>query len=181
MLISHSMSDHCIQLLMLAVQALALIGLTAYCVETYKVRTAAQKQLKNSMDQLESYSKPCITFWSELRDGEDVILQTHGATGSLVARADGGSYVIQNLGNGLALNLRYYITRNNPQLDQNSDRWRYLPTVPASAKVTLVETLGQFNQQHEATFEYSSIGGRRYRSTITLNHHVITAYKFEEI
>jgi hypothetical protein len=38
-----------------------------------------------------------------------------------------------------------------------------------------------FYQQHEATLEYESIGGRKYRSTITLNHHVITSYRFEEI
>ena len=133
------------------------------------------------MDQLESYSKPCITFLSELREGEDVSVQTHGATGNLVARADGGSYVMQNLGNGLALNLRYYITRNNPELDQDPNRWRYVPTVPATARVTLVEILGHFYQQHEATFEYESIGARKYRSTIALNHHVITSYRFEEI
>jgi hypothetical protein len=175
------MSDHYIQLLMLVVQALALAGLTIYCVETFRMRTAAQQQVKSSMDQLESYSKPCITFWSELRQGDDVILQMHGATGNLVARPDGGSYVMHNLGNGLALNLRYYITRNNPPLDQDPNRWRYVPTVPATAKVTLVETLGHYNQEHEATFEYESIGGRKYRSTITLNHHVITSYRFEEI
>lgn len=85
-----SMSDNHIQLLMLVVQTLALIGLFAYCVETHRMRKAAQNQLKNSTDQLESYSKPCITFWSELREGEDVILQIHGATGNLVARPDGG-------------------------------------------------------------------------------------------
>jgi hypothetical protein len=175
------MGDHSVQLLMLVIQTLALIGLTIYCIETYRMRTAAQKQLRNSMDQLESYSKPCVTFWSELRRGEDVILQMHGASGNLVARPDGGSYVIHNLGNGLELNLRYYITGNNPRLDQDPNRWRYIPTVPATARVTLIETLGYFNQQHEATFEYSSIGGRRYRSTITLDHHVITSYRFEEI
>jgi hypothetical protein len=174
------MSDHHIQLLTLIVQAVALIGLTIYCLETFKMRRASQQQLKNSMDQLESYSKPCITFWSELRDGEDVILQTHGATGNIVARPDGGSYVIHNLGNGVALNLRYYITRNNQRLDQDPDRWRYIPTIPATAKVSLVETLGLYSEEHEATFEYKSIGGRKYCSTITLNHHVITSYRFEE-
>src|SRR6267378_4598687 len=149
------MSDHSIQLLTLVVQTLALIGLSAYCIETYKIRVASQKQidvsqnlLKISMDQVEGFSKPCITFWSELRNGQDVILEMHGATGNLVARPDGGSYVIHNLGNGLALNLRYYVTRNNPQLDQDPERWRYIPTVPVNARVALVETLGHFNQEH---------------------------------
>jgi len=183
------MSDHSIQLLTLVVQTLALIGLSAYCIETYKIRVASQKQidvsqnlLKISMDQVEGFSKPCITFWSELRNGQDVILEMHGATGNLVARPDGGSYVIHNLGNGVALNLNYYITRNNPEFDAPQMRThKYIPTVPATARVTLTETLGGYSTNHEASFEYESTGGRKYRSTITLNHHVITSYRFEEI
>src|SRR4030081_3795544 len=99
------MSDRCIQFLMLIVQSLALIGLAIYCLETYKIRRA-------SIDQIESQAKPCITFWAQLRDGADAILAMHGATGNLVVQPDGGSYVIQNLGNGLALNLKYHITRD---------------------------------------------------------------------
>jgi hypothetical protein len=175
------MSDHHIQLATLVVQALALVGLFLYCAETYKMRKGSQKLLQTSMDQVEGFSKPCITFWAELRNGEDAILNMHGATGNLVARPDAGSYVIHNLGNGLALNLRYYITRNDPQLDAPANRsWRYIPTVPATAHVALVETVGAYGAEHEATFEYQSIGGRKYRSTITLNHRVITSFKFEE-
>lgn len=160
---------------MFVVQAAALVGLIIYAIETYRMRRASQ-------GTLEAMAKPCITFWAELRNPEDVILDMDGATGNLVARPDGGSYVIHNLGNGLALNLRYYITRNNPELDAPANRrWRYIPTIPTGAKVTLVETVGGFGAQHEATFEYESIGGRKYRSTITLNHRVITSFKFEEI
>ena len=160
---------------MLVVQFLALIGLVVYAIETYKMRKASQ-------DTMEGLSKPCITFWAELRDGQDAILNMHGATGNLVARPDSGSFVINNLGNGLALNLRYYITRNDPQLDAPANRrWRYIPTVPASARVGLVETIAGYGGEHEATFEYESIGGRKYRSTIRLNHRVITSFKFEEI
>jgi hypothetical protein len=175
------MSDHHIQLVMLIVQALALAGLSLYCAETYNMRKASQKLVQTSMDQVEGLSKPCVTFWAELRDGPDAILDMHGATGNLVARLDAGSYVIHNLGNGLALNLRYYITRNNPQLDAPANRhWRYIPTVPATAHVTLIEGLGVYGLEHEATFEYQSISGRKYRSTINLNHRVITSFKFEE-
>ena len=108
------MSDHHIQLAMLMVQALALVGLFLYCAETYKMRKASQELLQASMDQVEGLSKPCITFRAELREGADAILEIHGAKGNLVARPDGGSYVIHNLGNGMALNLPYYFTRNDP-------------------------------------------------------------------
>jgi hypothetical protein len=183
------MSDHHIQILMLVVQAAALFGLLIYCVETNKIRKASQDQVevsqqlhKSSMDQVEALSRPCITFLAELRDGADAILEMHGAAGSLVARADGGSYVIQNIGNGVALNLKYFITRGIPEFDQpNIRRMRYMPAIPATARAALVETLGNYSAEHDATFEYESIGKRKYRSTIKLNHRVITAFSFEEI
>ncbi len=183
------MSDHHIQLLMLVVQAAALIGLVVYCRETIKIRQASENQVKlsqglfkSSMDQVEALSRPCITFLAELRDGADAILEMHGAAGSLVARPDQGSYVIHNIGNGVALNLKYYITRGVPEFDQPNIRgMRYMPAIPATARVTLVETLGGYNAEHDATFEYESIGGRKYRSTVKLNHHVITEFVFEEV
>jgi hypothetical protein len=164
---------------MLIVQALALLGLTVYCIETYKLRSVSQKQLQTSLDQVEGLSKPCITFLARLREGAEVVLDMHGAVGNLIVRPNEGSYVITNLGNGLALNLRYYFTRDDKWADQRD--WRYVPAIPASAKVALVETLNFYDGEHEAVFEYTSIGGRNYRSTIALNNHVITSFRFEEI
>jgi hypothetical protein len=182
-------SDHHIQILMLIVQAAALIGLLIYCVETHKIRKASQTQVelsqrlfKTSMDQVEALSRPCITFLAELRDGADAILEMHGAAGSLVARPDQGSYVIHNIGNGVALNLKYYITRGILEFDRPNIRtMRYMPAIPATARVALVETVANYNAEHDATFEYESIGRRKYRSTMKLNHRVITAFSFEEI
>jgi hypothetical protein len=146
------------------------------------MRQATQRLLRASLDQAEGSSRPCIIFVGELRDGADAILDMHGARGSVVAQLDAGSYMIQNVGNGSALNLRYYITRNNPELDEPARReWRYIPTVVPTSRVTLVETLVQFNDEHEATFEYLSIGSRKYRSTISLNHRVITSLRLEEV
>ena len=183
------MSDHHIQLGMLVVQALALIGLAIYCIETRRIRKVSQAQVevsqqlfRSSLDQVEGMSKPCIVFWAELRDGADVILEMDGAVGNLIARPDQGSYVILNIGNGVALNLTYYITRNDPRLDAPERRaTRYMPALSATAKAALVETVGHYNREHIATFEYESIGGRKYRSTITLNNRVITSFRFEEI
>lgn len=183
------MSDHHIQILMLVVQAAALVGLIVYCRETIKIRQASENQVKlsqglfkSSMDQVEALSRPCVMFQAELRDGADAIMEMHGAVGGLVARPDQGSYVIQNNGNGVALNLKYYITRGIPEFDRPEiRRMRYLPAIPATVRVTLVETLGAYNEEHDAIFEYESIGGRKYRSKMKLNHHVITEFVFEEI
>jgi hypothetical protein len=179
-----SMSDHCIQLTTLIVQTLGVVGLAIYCFETYQIRKASQNQvsasqklIKAALDQVEGTLKPCITLAARLREAEDVILEMHEAVGNLVAQADAGSYILHNIGSGAALNIRYSFTRPNVA----NPGWRYLPAVLASSRAALVETLGLFDDEHVATFEYESIGGRRYRSTVNLNHHVITAFRFEEI
>ena len=183
-LTSGGMCANYIELGMLVVQALGLLGLATYCVETIKIRKASQEQvsasqklIKAAMDQVEGTLKPCITFAARLRDGSDVIWDMHGAVGSLIVDPDQGNYVIKNIGSGAALNLRYFFTRTDvPEPD-----WRYVPVLVPPGRATLVETLSFFYQEHVATFEYESIGGRKYRSTININHHVITAFRFEEI
>jgi len=178
------MSDHCIQFLMLIVQTLGVIGLAIYCFETYRIRKTSQDQLTASqavmqaaMDQVEGLSKPCIAFSARLRDAVEAVMERHGAVGNIIVNPDGGSYVIQNIGNGPALNLRYFFTRP----DVPNPDWRYVPAVLATQRASLIETLGLYNAEHVATFEYESIGGRKYRSTIGLNHHVITVFNFEEV
>jgi hypothetical protein len=178
--------SNCLQASMLGVQILGLIGLFWYVIETMKIRKAAQEQLQTSLDliraataQVEGMSKPCLTLWGRLRDGNDAILDMHGAVGNVVAGADEGSYVVQNIGNGVALNVQYRFTRPNDNPNHPRDM-RYVPNVLPTQKVSLVETLGGYNAEHEVTFDYESIGGRKYRTTIQLNHHVITAFVFGE-
>jgi len=169
--------NDCIQVATLCIQVLALIGLIWYVIETSKIRQASERQIAISQDQVEGMSKPCLTLWGGLRDAADAILQMHGAVGNIVAAADQGSYVVQNIGNGVALNVRYHFTRPN----QGERELRYLPHLAPDARATLVETLGGYNAEHEATFDYESISGRHYRTAIHLNHRVITAFNFEEI
>ena len=94
---------------MLVVQALTLIGLVWYAIETRRIRRAAQRQVESSLalikaanDQVEGMSKPCLTFWGELRDASNAILQMDGATGNIIAQADQGGYVALNIGSGVA-------------------------------------------------------------------------------
>lgn len=162
------MSD-CTQVAMLGVQILALIGLIYYAFETTKIRRASQQQV-------EAMSKPCLTLWGELRDGADPILEMHEAVGNIIAAADQGSYVVQNIGNGVALNVRYQFTRPNVAPAE-----RYVPHLSPTGRATLAETIGGYNAEHQATFDYESISGRKYRTTIQLNHRVITSFSFEEV
>jgi len=172
---------------MLIVQGLAFIGLIFYCIETLRLRKTSENQVKISqdlidaaMDQVEGLSKPCLTFAGILRDGADAILEMHGATGNITAAQDQGSYMVQNIGNGVALNIRYVFPRQN----QNGTLYRhirYIPNLMPTGRTTLLETLGLYSQDHEVVFEYQSIGGRHYRSTVLLIRNVITSLKFEEV
>jgi hypothetical protein len=167
------MTDNHIQLMILFVQALTLISLIVYCVQTFKLRKTAQ-------EQVEGMSKPCLIFLGELRDGADAILETHGATGNVVARGDQGSYVVQNIGSGVALKVHYCFSRNTDRIDQPRS-FLHVPYILPSAKISLVETLGGYCEQHEVTLYYESISGREYLSTIQLNNHVITSFAFAEV
>ncbi len=174
------------QTLALCVQILALIGLFWYVIETMKMRKAAQQQvtaslelIKAATDQVEGTSKPCLTLWGELRNGADVMLGMHGAAGNIQARGgDRDSFVVQNIGNGIALSVSYHFERADPNRPPDK---RYVPNLLATQKVELVETISGYAPVGGVTFEYGSIGGRRYRTIIQLNHRVITSFVFEEV
>jgi hypothetical protein len=107
-----------VQIWMLVIQSLALGGLIWYTWVTRGIRKASQDQvrvsqdlIKVAMDQVEGLSKPCLTLYSGLRDGADAIMAMNGAVGNTVARGDQGSFVLQNIGNGIALNVRYQFLR----------------------------------------------------------------------
>ncbi len=100
------------------------------------------------------------------------------AVGNIVARPDEGNYVVQNIGDGIALNLRYRFSRGN---ERELREMRYVPAVGQGARVRLVEPLGAYNAEHRVIFEYESVSGKRYRTTIELNHQVITSFVFREV
>jgi hypothetical protein len=166
----------------LAVQVLALAGLVWYTVETRKIRKASQEQVRISqdliraaMDQVEGLSKPCLTLWSDLRDPQDAIAEVHGV-GNLRARLDQGSFVLHNIGNGVALNISYRMVR--PDREPHP---RYLPNASSQQKITMPEPATAYHGEVNVTIEYQSIGGREYRSTVNMNNHVLTAFHFQEL
>jgi hypothetical protein len=58
---------------------------------------------------------------------------------------------------------------------------RYIPHLASRQSATLIEPVAAYNTQHRVTFDYESIGRRKYRTTIELNHRVITSFHFHEI
>jgi hypothetical protein len=135
--------------------------------------------MRAANDQVEGLSKPCITLLGGPRYGNDVIIETYGVVGNIMAAADQGSYVFQNIGSGVALNVRYHFTRPNVAVENLGKR--YIPHIHMGEKVSLPETLSAYHDRHEVSVEYESIGKREYRTTVTLDHRVIAAFQFEEM
>ena len=182
------MSDQNIQMSMLLVQAAALLGLLWYCVETRSLRKASQQQvtasqdlIKAAMEQVEGLSKPCLTFASELRDLSDVILESNRAIGTTQAAFDGGNYMAQNIGNGIALNISYHFVKDEADGTPQRKKPRYIQNLLATQRVTIPESKNLFRDPWTVVFEYESIGSRRYRTTLQINNHVLTSFRFEPI
>lgn len=82
---------------------IGIVGLALYCVETWKIRRAAQSQL-------EALRTPCITFSSTPRDANDAVLERDGARGDMILAFHEGDAVLTNIGNGPAVNIEYLLT-----------------------------------------------------------------------
>jgi len=166
------MSDNHIQLGILIVASLTFVALVWYAIETRRLRVAAQ-------DQLEALAKPCLTLAMELRDPSDAILEMHQAVGNTTARGDHGNFMVHNIGNGVALNVSYRF-RSLERDALNDLSARYFISVLPNQKATMPEPMNvsSYSGECQLTFEFDSIGGVRYESTVTMNHHVLTRFDF---
>ena len=173
---------------MLAVQVLALIVLIWYAWETKRLRKAAEKQvevsqelLRAAMDQVEGLSKPCLTLWHGLRDPVDTVLEMGGAVGSTTARSNDGQFVIQNIGNGVALNVKYTFKRINEPDERKvlAGQDRYVPYVLVGQKMTIPEPVAAFSGEYPVILAFQSFGRRKYRTVVTMNNRVLTDLVFE--
>src|SRR6266700_4792293 len=125
----------CLQAAVLVVQVLGLFGLFWYVIETRQMREAAQQQVEASQEliraataQVEGMSKPCLTLWAELRNSADAALERYNVAGTVIAASDDGNFVVQNIGNGNALNVRYEFTNPDDSANREPEIF-YIPWV----------------------------------------------------
>jgi hypothetical protein len=180
------MSDHHIQLWMLIVQIVALSGLALYVLETWKLRKASQEQVRISqdlietaMEQVEGLSKPCLTLWADLRDQKDAMLEVGDIRGSTKARDDHGDFFVQNVVNGFAMNVSYRFVAVS-DITARARHERYIQSILAGAKVTLVEPISAYSGTWNLVLHYESIGGRKYETKIRIDNLVLTNFLFKE-
>ena len=139
------------------------------------------KLRKAAMEQVEGMAKPCLALRAKLRNAADAILDMDDAVGAMVVRGEDAQFVVQNIGTGIALNVSYQL--RNLDAPQRPDHPRYLSYVLLGQPVQLPETLNAspYIGNCEAVFSFQSISGRWYRSTVTMNRHVLTKFDFRLI
>jgi hypothetical protein len=174
----------------LAVQILALAGLIAYVLYTAKLAKAAREQIAVSrdmlhaaMDQAEGTAKPCVVLASRIRDREEALNEIGGAKGSLVVdESDDGLFMVENIGNGVALNVTFKFDPIDPPhgkgMKGNDGK---VQNIPPGQKAVLHPPVKMAQFVWEVTLEFDSLGGRRYQTKMTLGMRVLTDISFKEI
>jgi hypothetical protein len=176
---------------MLIVSTLTLGFLIWYAIETFKLRKTAEEQIRMSenllhaaMEQAEGIARPCITLASKLRDREETINEVYGVKAISVVKDYKGFLAVRNVGNGLALNISYQFNRvddpNYPKGLKGDDS--YLQRLHAEREIRLpipvtMMKLGEW----QVVFEFESLGGRKYRTTVRVQANVLSGIRFEQI
>jgi hypothetical protein len=153
-----------------------LLTLVALCIYTFYTKRIA----KSATDQVEGMSRPCLTIFARLRDPVDVVSQVQGPAGGTVARGDDGNFVVQNIGTGVALNVTYHFENLDSPAPSRREKTYFL-NVPRCEGIRMPVPMNasRYSGNCKVFFQFESIGGRHYQSTVTMNSHVLTAFKIE--
>jgi hypothetical protein len=179
-----------VEFAMLIVQTLAFVGLLFYVRYTRALKKSAETQIKLSQDllraaleQVEGAARPCITLASKLRNRDDTISELYGVKGGSVVKDYKGFLALRNIGNGLALNISYKF--NEAGLDGPKDLKGdsgYLQRLHAEKEIRLPLPISMTARgEWDVTFEFESLGSRRYRTTLLLQANILSNFKFEQL
>jgi hypothetical protein len=157
------------------VLTLTLAAVLWYTWETMKLRRIAS-------EQLEGMSKPCLTLWADLRDPRAAIMGSDDAVGGTVASGDDANFVVQNIGTGVALNVRYRFILVASSGGTPDYETRYFLSVLQGQKVRMPEPMNAstYSGKCDVVFTFDSIGGRTYESRVGMTHHVLTKSAFRQ-
>lgn len=174
----------------LFIGVLTLGALIWYVLETRKMRLAAESQVlltrdlsKAASDQVEGMAKPCLNLKQKLRATIDAITNRDGITGSTEIASEDAQFILENVGNGIALNVDYWFEGAYTTVDPYKETKRYFQLIKPGTCATMPEMINTLKTQNECKLicQFDSIGGRRYQSVITMNDHILTHFAFSEI
>ncbi len=99
----------------------------------------------------------------------------------MVARTIAGRFAVENIGNGVALNVTYRIIPENGSSGSSVHK-SYIQNVLAGQRVSMPESTSNYaSGEYKVIFEYESIGARRYRTTLEMSDLALTAFFLEEV
>jgi hypothetical protein len=158
------------------VTSLGVIFLAIYAFATRGIQIATQ-------DQIEGQQKPCLTLCAKARDYVDATIEPNAVIGAMVLATQEGTVSLQNIGNGLALNVRYDYTQVTPTDDRDQvGGGSYLQHIPTGKSFPIpVSEARMRNRKCEIVATYESLSGRKYESRIQINNAVITEISFAQI
>lgn len=161
------------------IQCLIFIGLIWYACETWKLR-------KTSQEQNETMQKPCLVLSVEERDYFNAKLSQGGnnAGDKKLSKGKPNQYLLRNIGNGPALNVRYEVQYLGESKAQPAHS--YLPYVSQLKQEGIYLSSSEFNEtsDSEITLSYGSLGKRCYESKIRIHREngslVAVDFRFRE-
>lgn len=166
-----------IQFASLLVQSAILLALFWFARKMLQIRRASQAQA-------EALQRPCLTLATMPRqheEYEDATANMDDTFGGMALAVQEGKVVLQNIGSGPALNVRYEVHRVDPQ--QNAVVVRpssRLPDIPANGSfVTAVTREALRGLEYEFVSSYESLSGQGYQSRITLNNLALSKSAFQ--
>ncbi|HEV2523348.1 MAG TPA: hypothetical protein VGT24_13290 [Candidatus Acidoferrales bacterium] len=160
------------------VQCLLFAGLAAYTYVTWRILSASRKQIEVSQEQVEAAQKPFVSVSTTARDGNDAILNMHGAVGAMMVLCPGGSVQLANVGAGPAINIRYLFEPVDPDSTPSRPS-SYLASLHPGETFLIPTSQGLLaGQEWNCLLTFESLSGRRYQTELRLNGLVITDVKF---
>ena len=110
--------------------------------------------------------------------------EEYGVKAISVVKDYRGFLAIRNVGNGLALNISYQFNRvDDPQYPRGlKGDDSYLQRLHAEREIRLpipvtMMKLGDW----EVVFEFESLGGRKYRTTVKVQANVLSGIRYEQV
>jgi hypothetical protein len=142
---------------------------------------SARGQVKASLAQVEATHKPFLSFSHYYRDPTDALLGESGIVGEMVISMPEGHPIVNNIGSGPAINIRFAAIPISPKSTARPDG--YLLGLKPGENFTLTSITNNILQASdwEIVLKYESLSGAMYTTKTRVNDLVLTDVKFDQV
>lgn len=167
-----------------------LVVLVAYTIETWRLRKAAQEQIKVSQAllraataQAEAAARPCIALAAA--GATDIDIEFAGTDLPSCTRLahPGGNIAAENIGSGAALDVYVQLIAHEGDAQQREilERRRFIPRIKAGESIELLIPQTHLGAHGwSVAIRFKSVAGASYESTLLLEGDMINSFQFGE-